>query len=34
MERFKIRDGKIYRVEAIFSVMPYNMTSQWNAPER
>jgi hypothetical protein len=34
MERFKIRDGKIYRVEAIFTTVPYNMTAQWNPPDR
>lgn len=34
MERFKIRDGRIYRVEAIFTSVPYNMTAQWNPPDR
>jgi hypothetical protein len=29
MEMFKIRDGRIYRVEAIFESVPYYMTSQW-----
>jgi hypothetical protein len=31
MEMFKIRDGQIYRVEAIFESVPYYMTSQWTA---
>ncbi len=31
MEMFKIRDGRIYRVEAIFESVPYYMTSQWAA---
>jgi hypothetical protein len=29
MEMFKIRDGKIYRVESLFESVPYNMTSAW-----
>ncbi len=29
MEMFKIRDGKIYRIEAIFTFLPYFMTSTW-----
>jgi hypothetical protein len=29
MEMFKIRDGKIYRVESIFLVVPYYMTNEW-----
>lgn len=41
MEAFKIRDGKIYRIEAIFTYVPYFMHSPWvavpapaDAPER
>jgi hypothetical protein len=34
MEAFKIRNGRIYRVEAIFTYVPYFMPSPWvNAPE-
>jgi hypothetical protein len=29
MEAFKIRDGKIYRVEAVFTYVPYFMHSPW-----
>jgi hypothetical protein len=29
MEAFKIRDGKIYRVEAVFSQLPYRMPTPW-----
>jgi limonene-1,2-epoxide hydrolase len=29
METFKIRDGRIYRVEAVFTFLPYFMTSEW-----
>jgi hypothetical protein len=29
MEAFKIRNGRIYRVEAIFSMLPYRMPSPW-----
>jgi len=29
MEMFKIRDGKIFRVESLFESVPYNMTSAW-----
>jgi hypothetical protein len=29
IEAFKIRNGRIYRVEAIFSVLPYRMPSPW-----
>src|ERR1043165_6041177 len=29
MEAFKIRDGKIYRVEAVFTYIPYFMHSPW-----
>lgn len=32
MEAFKIRDGKIYRVEAIFTYVPYFMHSPWATP--
>jgi hypothetical protein len=32
MEMFKIRDGRIYRVESLFESVPYNMTSQWLQP--
>jgi hypothetical protein len=30
MEAFKIRDGKIYRVEAVFTYVPYFLHSPWN----
>jgi hypothetical protein len=33
MEAFKIRNGKIYRVEAIFTYVPYYMHSPWPNPE-
>lgn len=33
MEAFKIRDGRIYRVEAIFTYVPYFMHSPWAKPE-
>jgi hypothetical protein len=33
MEAFKIRNGKIYRVEAIFTYVPYYMPSPWPNPE-
>jgi hypothetical protein len=29
MEIFKIRRGQIYRIEAIFTGVPYRMSSQW-----
>ena len=32
MEVFKIRSGRLYRIEAIFTGVPYWMTSQWVAP--
>ena len=32
MEAFKIRNGKIYRVEAVFTYIPYFMHSPWNDP--
>ena len=32
MEAFKIRDGKIWRVEAIFTYVPYSMPNPWAAP--
>jgi hypothetical protein len=32
MEAFKIRDGLIYRVEAVFTYVPYFMASPWTAP--
>jgi hypothetical protein len=32
MEAFKIRDGKIYRVEAIFTYVPYFMHNPWAGP--
>jgi hypothetical protein len=34
MEMFKIRDGRIYRIESIFETVPYNMTSPWNCAKR
>jgi len=34
MEAFKIRDGKIYRIEAIFTYVPYAMHNPWATPER
>ena len=33
MEAFKIRDGKIYRIEAIFTYVPYSMHNPWAKPE-
>jgi len=33
MEAFKIKDGKIYRIEAIFTYVPYFMHSPWAKPE-
>jgi hypothetical protein len=33
VEAFKIRDGKIYRIEAIFTYVPYSMHSPWAKPE-
>ena len=33
MEAFKIRDGKIYRVEAMFTYVPYFMHNPWAKPE-
>jgi hypothetical protein len=30
MEAFKIREGKIYRVEAVFTYVPYFLHSPWN----
>ncbi len=32
IEAFKIRNGKIYRIEAIFTYVPYFMHSPWQAP--
>ena len=32
LEAFKIRNGKIYRIEAVFSSLPFGMGSQWSAP--
>ncbi len=32
MEVFKIRSGRLYRIEAIFTGVPYWMTSQWVPP--
>ncbi|HEV2704214.1 MAG TPA: hypothetical protein VGV09_21495 [Steroidobacteraceae bacterium] len=32
MEVFKIRSGRLYRIEAIFTGVPYRMTSQWVPP--
>jgi hypothetical protein len=29
MEMFKIRAGRIYRIEAVFTALPYYMTSEW-----
>ncbi len=29
MEMFKIRNGRIYRIEAIFTGVPFRMSSQW-----
>ena len=33
MEAFKIRNGKIYRIEAIFTYVPYFMHNPWAKPE-
>jgi hypothetical protein len=33
MEAFKIRNGRIYRIEAIFTYVPYYMQSPWPNPE-
>jgi len=33
MEAFKIRNGRIWRIEAIFTYVPYSMHSPWSAPE-
>lgn len=33
MEAFKIRNGRIYRIEAIFTYVPYYMHSPWPNPE-
>ena len=33
IEAFKIRDGRIYRVEAIFTYVPYFMHNPWAKPE-
>jgi hypothetical protein len=30
MEMFKIRNGRIYRIEAVFTTLPYFMSSQWD----
>ena len=32
LEMFKIRAGKIYRIESLFESVPYNMTTQWLEP--
>src|SRR5580704_4627808 len=32
LETFKIRDGKIQQVEAVFTTVPYNMPSPWGGP--
>ena len=29
MEMFKMRNGRIYRIEAMFALLPYHMSSQW-----
>ncbi len=34
MEAFKIKDGRIYRVEAVFTYVPYFMHSPWTDPPR
>ena len=31
MEMFKIREGRIHRVESLFESVPYNMTAQWDS---
>ncbi len=33
MEAFKIRKGRIYRIEAVFTYVPYYMHSPWPNPE-
>ena len=33
LEMFKIVDGKIADVEAVFVTVPYNMPSPWIAPQ-
>ncbi len=33
MEAFKIRNGRIYRIEAIFTYVPYYMHSPWPNPD-
>ncbi|HEY4212572.1 MAG TPA: hypothetical protein VGM84_13915 [Steroidobacteraceae bacterium] len=33
MEAFKIRNGRIYRIEAVFTYVPYYMHSPWPNPE-
>ena len=33
MEAFKIRDGRIFRIEAIFTYVPYFMHNPWAKPE-
>ena len=33
MEAFKIRNGRIYRIEAIFTYVPYFMHNPWAQPE-
>jgi hypothetical protein len=32
LELFKIVDGKIAAVEAVFVSLPYNMVCAWNGP--
>ena len=32
MEAFKIKNGLIYRVEAVFTYIPYFMHSPWTGP--
>lgn len=34
MEMFKIRGGRLYRIEAVFTLVPYDTTSEWVAPVR
>jgi hypothetical protein len=33
MEMFKIRKGRIYRVEAVFTRLPYGMSAPWTVPQ-
>jgi hypothetical protein len=33
MEMFKIRKGRIYRIESVFTLVPYGMTQEWLPPE-